>query len=95
MIENKISAMFSQDPEVGVKYRVTPRCLVNQGRRIGVLVDAVIVFCDVQVGARVGGGDLAEEFEELLVPVASNENQTSRFLAHATLGWRCGVSFHC
>lgn len=68
--------MFSQDPEVGVKCRVTPGCLISQARGIGVFVDAVVVYCDVQLGARVGGGDQAEEFEELLVSVASNENQT-------------------
>ena len=37
---------------------------------LGVLVRAVVVQDDVQVRARVGGGDLLQELQELLVPVA-------------------------
>ena len=37
MIEKKISTMFSQDPDVGVKCRVIRGCLASQARTSGCL----------------------------------------------------------
>jgi hypothetical protein len=46
-----------------------PGVLVQPGPDVRVVVRAVVVDHDVQLAARVGLGDLAQELAELLVPV--------------------------
>jgi hypothetical protein len=61
MIEKKISTMFSHEPEVGVKCRVTRLFPGQPPIDLRVLVSGVVVTHDVQLLARVGLRDLAEE----------------------------------
>ena len=69
MIEKKTSTMFSQDPPVGVKCSWIRGWRASQARTLGVFVGAVVVAHDVQLPARVGLRDLAEEAQEVLMPV--------------------------
>jgi hypothetical protein len=62
--------MFSQDPDVGVKCSVIRGFLASHARTSGVLVGGVVVADDVQFDPGVGAGDLLQEFQGLLVPVA-------------------------
>jgi hypothetical protein len=68
-IEKNASTRFSQEPEVGVKCRVIRGCRASQARTAGCFVGGVVVDHHVQLPARISGGDLLEEREELLVAV--------------------------
>jgi hypothetical protein len=61
--------MFSRDPKAGVNCSVTLRLFASQARTSG-SAGAGVVHHDVQRHARVGPGDLAQEFEKFLVLVA-------------------------
>src|SRR3954464_4760209 len=67
MIEKNASTRFSHDPDVGVKCRCTPRMTGQPGAHRRMVVGGVVVDHHVQLAARIGGRDLLEEPEELLV----------------------------
>jgi hypothetical protein len=69
VMTEKHSTRLSQENPVGVKCTVT-RVFRQPGFDVGVLVGGVVVVDDVQAHRRVGGGDLLEEPQDLLVPVA-------------------------
>jgi hypothetical protein len=69
MMPKKISTMLSQDPEVGMKCRVIRGCFASQACTSGCLWGGVVVNDDVQLGAGMGGSDLLQEPQELLVLV--------------------------
>ena len=69
MTGRSISTRLSQEHPVGVKCRVTLGFFASQAADLGVLVGGVVVADHVQLDAGVGGGDLLEELQELLVAV--------------------------
>ena len=69
MTEKKHSTRLIHEHPVGVKCRVTRGFFSSHAADLGVLVSGVVVADHVQPGARVGGGDLLQEAQELLVPV--------------------------
>jgi hypothetical protein len=72
MTEKKHSTRLIHERPVGVKCKGDP-VVLGPGEPlagVGVLVGGVVVTHHVQLGVRVGGGDLFVELEELLVAVA-------------------------
>ncbi len=68
VIPKNTSTRFSHDPPVGGEVQLDPPVVRQPLADLGMLVGAVVVAHDVQLAARVGGGDLLEEAQEL--PVA-------------------------
>ena len=66
---NQISTRFIQEAWVGVTCTTTRGVGGQPGPDLGVFVGGVVVHHQVQRAGRVGPGDLAQEGEELLVPV--------------------------
>ncbi len=66
MMAKKISAMFSQEPEVGVKCMVIRGFFDSQAWPAGVLVRGVVVADHVQFDPRIGAGHLFQEPEEFI-----------------------------
>jgi hypothetical protein len=69
MMPKKISTMLSQEQPVGVECSVTRGLSFSHALHGGVLVRSVVVQDDVQLDAGMGGGDLLQELQELLVAV--------------------------
>ncbi len=70
MIPKKIWTRLSQLPEVGGEVQRDPQVLRQPCLHRWVLVGGVVVADQVQRHPRIGLGDLLEERQELLMPVA-------------------------
>src|SRR3954469_578107 len=57
-------------PRGRCELQLHPRMALEPGPHRGVLVRGEVVDHHVQLAARIGGGDLAQEGQELLVPMA-------------------------
>src|SRR5262249_8896319 len=68
LMPKKISTMFSHEHPVG-RGAGSPRVLDKSGPHPRVLVPWVLVAEQVQLNAGMGGRDLLQELQELLVPV--------------------------